>query len=62
MLHRSGSNRNSSLLNGMSSANAILQLICPDRPGLESELSGWVAANGGNIVHADTATMELDFS
>jgi formyltetrahydrofolate deformylase len=46
----------------MSSATAILQLICPDRPGLVSELSGWVAANGGNIVHADTATMELDFS
>jgi formyltetrahydrofolate deformylase len=37
----------------MSSATAILQLICPDRPGLVSELSGWVAANGGNIVHAD---------
>ena len=31
----------------MGSASAILQLICADRPGLVSELSGWVAANGG---------------
>jgi formyltetrahydrofolate deformylase len=36
-----------------SSATAILQMICPDQPGLVRELSGWVAANGGNIVHAD---------
>ncbi|NDG24143.1 MAG: formyltetrahydrofolate deformylase [Synechococcaceae bacterium WBB_10_009] len=40
----------------MTSATAILQLICPDRPGLVSELSGWVAANGGNIRHADHHT------
>ncbi|MEB3332491.1 MAG: formyltetrahydrofolate deformylase [Synechococcaceae cyanobacterium] len=40
----------------MASATAILQLICPDRPGLVSELSGWVAANGGNIRHADHHT------
>jgi formyltetrahydrofolate deformylase len=39
-----------------SSATAILQLICPDRPALVSELSGWVAANGGNIRHADHHT------
>jgi formyltetrahydrofolate deformylase len=38
------------------SATAILRLICPDRPGLVSELSGWVAANGGNIRHADHHT------
>lgn len=31
-------------------------MICPDRPGLVSELSGWVAANGGNIRHADHHT------
>ena len=37
-------------------ATAILQLICPDRPGLVSELWGWVAANGGNIRHADHHT------
>ncbi|MBE9154830.1 formyltetrahydrofolate deformylase [Cyanobium sp. LEGE 06113] len=40
----------------MSVPSAILQLICPDRPGLVSELSGWVAANGGNIRHADHHT------
>ncbi|QEY32603.1 formyltetrahydrofolate deformylase [Synechococcus sp. RSCCF101] len=40
----------------MSVPTAILQLICPDRPGLVSELSGWVAANGGNIRHADHHT------
>ena len=40
----------------MSSATAILQVICPDRPALVSELSGWVAANGGNIRHADHHT------
>ncbi len=40
----------------MSSSTAILQLICPDRPGLVSELAGWVATNGGNIRHADHHT------
>ncbi|MFM7547777.1 MAG: formyltetrahydrofolate deformylase [Cyanobacteriota bacterium] len=40
----------------MSSPTAILQVICPDRPALVSELSGWVAANGGNIRHADHHT------
>lgn len=40
----------------VSSPSVILQLICPDRPGLVSELSGWVAANGGNIRHADHHT------
>jgi len=40
----------------MTPATAILQLICTDRPGLVSELSGWVAANGGNIRHADHHT------
>ncbi|MDA0717276.1 MAG: formyltetrahydrofolate deformylase [Cyanobacteria bacterium] len=37
----------------MTTATAILQMICPDQPGLVRELSGWVAGNGGNIVHAD---------
>jgi len=41
---------------GMGPPTAILQVICPDRPGLVSELSGWVAANGGNIRHADHHT------
>jgi len=40
----------------MRPATVILQLICPDRRGLVSELSGWVAANGGNIRHADHHT------
>lgn len=40
----------------MSDPTVIFQLICPDRPGLVSELSGWVAANGGNIRHADHHT------
>jgi formyltetrahydrofolate deformylase len=40
----------------MRAPTAILQVICPDRPGLVSELSGWVAMNGGNIRHADHHT------
>ncbi|MFM7235989.1 MAG: formyltetrahydrofolate deformylase [Cyanobium sp.] len=40
----------------MRSPTAILQVICPDRSGLVSELSGWVAMNGGNIRHADHHT------
>ena len=40
----------------MSSASVILQLICPDRPALVSDIAGWVAANGGNIRHADHHT------
>ncbi len=40
----------------MSVPTAILQVICPDRPGLVSDLSGWVARHGGNIRHADHHT------
>ena len=40
----------------MSEATVILQMICPDRSGLVSDLAGWVAANGGNIRHADHHT------
>ena len=40
----------------MSSTTAILQFICPDRPGLVSELAGWVAQHKGNIRHADHHT------
>lgn len=40
----------------MRSPTAILQMICGDRPGLVSELSGWVASRGGNIRHADHHT------
>ncbi len=31
-------------------------MICPDRPGLVSQLSGWIADHNGNIVHADHHT------
>jgi len=40
----------------VSEATVILQMICPDRSGLVSDLAGWVAANGGNIRHADHHT------
>ncbi len=40
----------------MSSCTVILQLICPDRSGLVSELAGWIAKHGGNILHADHHT------
>ena len=40
----------------MRDVTVILQMICPDRPGLVSELAGWVAAKGGNIRHADHHT------
>ncbi len=38
--------------------SVILQLICPDRPGLVSELSSWIFKNRGNIRHADHHTDE----
>ncbi len=37
----------------MDSTSIILKIICPDRPGLVSQLSSWVSNNGGNIIHAD---------
>ena len=40
----------------MTSTTVILQFICPDRPGLVSDLSGWIASNQGNIRHADHHT------
>ena len=40
----------------MNSTTVILQFICPDRPGLVSELSGWIYQNKGNIVHSDHHT------
>ena len=40
----------------LNSVTVILQLICPERPALVSEISGWVANNGGNIRHADHHT------
>ena len=43
-------------MSSVSSASVILHLICPDRPALVSDIAGWVAANGGNIRHADHYT------
>jgi formyltetrahydrofolate deformylase len=40
----------------MGSPTVILQVICPDRPGLVSELSSWVVTHGGNIRQADHHT------
>ena len=34
----------------------ILQFICPDRPGLVSDLASWIASKKGNIRHADHHT------
>ena len=42
----------------MSFKTVILQFICPDRPGLVSDLAGWIASNNGNIRHADHHTDE----
>ena len=44
----------------LSSSTVILQLICPDRPGLVSELATWIAKNNGNIRHADHHTDERE--
>ncbi len=40
----------------MNNSSCILQLICPDRAGLVSELAGWVSRHHGNILHADHHT------
>ena len=40
----------------MALKTVILQLICPDRPGLVSRLAGWIASHNGNILHADHHT------
>ncbi len=40
----------------MSIKTVILQFICPDKPGLVSELATWIASKNGNIRHADHHT------
>ena len=40
----------------MTPITVILQVVCPDQPGLVSKLAGWVYANEGNIRHADHHT------
>ena len=37
----------------MSIKTVILQFICPDKPGLVSDLASWIASKNGNIRHAD---------
>ena len=37
-------------------SNAVLLLSCPDRPGIVAAVAGFVAEQGGNIVHADQHT------
>ena len=34
----------------------VLQFICPDKPGLVSDLASWIANKNGNIRHADHHT------
>ena len=42
---------------GMRSISAtLLKLSCPDRVGLLSSLSGWVAQNGGNLLEVHQFT------
>ncbi|WP_269623908.1 formyltetrahydrofolate deformylase [Prochlorococcus marinus] len=40
----------------MSLKTVILQFICPDKPGLVSDLASWIASKNGNIRHADHHT------
>ena len=40
----------------MTIKTVILQFICPDKPGLVSDLAGWIASKNGNIRHADHHT------
>ncbi len=42
----------------MSIKTVILQFICPDKPGLVSDLASWIASKNGNIRHADHHTDE----
>ena len=35
----------------------VLLISCPDKPGIVADVAGWVAMNGGNIVHAEQHTM-----
>ncbi len=40
----------------MTIKTVILQFICPDKPGLVSDLASWIASKNGNIRHADHHT------
>jgi len=47
---------NSSDIARVSIKTVILQFICPDQPGLVSDLASWIASKNGNIRHADHHT------
>ena len=40
----------------MNNPSIILRIVCPDRPGLVSELTSWIHNYGGNIKHSDHHT------
>ena len=35
---------------------AVMLLTCPDRPGVVAAVANFIAAHGGNIVHAEQHT------
>ena len=40
----------------MENPSIILRTVCPDRPGLVSQLTNWISNYGGNIKHSDHHT------
>ncbi|MDC3171090.1 formyltetrahydrofolate deformylase [Prochlorococcus sp. AH-716-E13] len=40
----------------MEQPSIILRTVCPDRPGLVSQLTSWISNYGGNIKHSDHHT------
>ncbi len=40
----------------MEQPSIILRTVCPDRPGLVSQLTSWISNYGGNIRHSDHHT------
>lgn len=40
----------------METPSIILRTVCPDRPGLVSQLTSWISNYGGNIKHSDHHT------
>ena len=40
----------------MEQPSIILRTVCPDRPGLVSDLTSWISNYGGNIKHSDHHT------
>ena len=40
----------------MEHPSIIFKIVCPDRPGLVSQLTSWISNYGGNIKHSDHHT------